>query len=104
MRPAKWCLLLGLGFLLVLTSRTLARPVQLAWDYQAPGLPQHTGFLLRGCQREGESCVMRDAQRLGPQQRQATVQVPGRKVRCFIVLTLRETLRSLPSNTLCIQG
>jgi hypothetical protein len=89
-------LLLPLGFV-------EARPAILAWDYPATVPPQHTGFILRGCQRADGDCVMRDVQQVGPQRRQARVQVPGQRVRCFeIVALLAGDQRSGPSNRLCL--
>jgi len=95
-----WMLALGLS--ISLASIAQSRPARLAWDFDAMTPPQHTGFLLRGCQPDGAVCVMRDLQRTGPRQRQATVQVPGKKTRCFVVHAEREQALSLPSNTLCL--
>jgi hypothetical protein len=94
--------LLALGLSLAIVSLAQARPARLAWDFDATTPPQHTGFLLRGCQLDGATCVMRDAQRLGPRQRQTTVQIPGKRTRCFVVHTLQGQVMSDASNMVCL--
>jgi len=94
--------LLVVGLSLLFATLAQARPARLAWNFDATTPPQHTGFLLRGCQPDGATCEMRDAQRLGPQQRQTTVQVPGRKTRCFVVYAIYQRESSSGSNVLCL--
>jgi hypothetical protein len=97
----RWAGLLMVNLLGVIPLAT-ARPALLAWDYVPAAPPSHTGFVLRGCQQEGPSCVMRDVQQLGPQRRQTRVRVPQQKVRCFEVIVLDKPARSESSNRICL--
>jgi hypothetical protein len=81
-----------------------ARPARLAWDFDATDPPQHTGFLVRGCQPNREECVMKDLQHVPLEKREAIVQVPQKKVRCFVVQAIEPTILSEPSNLLCLSG
>jgi hypothetical protein len=96
-------------WLLALTAALLvspglpeARPARLAWDFAATDPPQHTGFLVRGCQPTGDTCELKDLQHVHLDKREATVQVTGRKGRCFVVHAIEPATLSAPSNLLCL--
>jgi hypothetical protein len=88
--------------LLAVCGPAEARPARLAWEYVATDPPQHTGFLLRGCQPTGDTCELKDLQHVHLDKREATVQVAGRKGRCFAVYAIEPTTLSAPSNLLCL--
>jgi hypothetical protein len=90
------------AMLLLIMSLAEARPARLVWDFAATDPPQHTGFLVRGCQPNREGCVMKDLQHVSLDKREALVQVPARKERCFAVYAIEPTTLSAPSNLLCL--
>jgi hypothetical protein len=106
-RPLRRNVWIGSLFSLVLLAvcgPAEARQARLAWDFAATEPPQHTGFLVRGCQPNREGCVMKDLQHVSLDKREAIVQVPARKERCFIVQAIEPATLSAPSNLLCLSS
>jgi hypothetical protein len=104
-RPLRRNVWIGFLFSLVLLAvcgPAEARPARLVWDFTATDPPQHTGFLVRGCQPNREGCVMKDLQHVSLDKREAIVQVPARKERCFAVYAIEPTTLSAPTNLLCL--
>ena len=78
-----------------------ARSTSIQWDY--PSDVQVNSFVLQVCRWDMQNCVWRDVQRLGPQRRWASVQVPDRGIgRCFQVWAIVGQRRGGPSNVLCL--
>jgi hypothetical protein len=101
LRAIVWTLTLAAAQL-VSPGLAEARSARLAWDYVATEPPQHTGFLVRGCQPTADTCDLKDLQHVHLDKREATVQVAGRKGRCFVVHAIEPATLSAPSNLLCL--